>query len=174
MLIEFTRHDLNSIDWAVKSLLIQWNQGPLDEGPYLILDRILKNTVLTAIICKTSIIKHIRYESLHDKTNKMTCAPSEDSDQSGPPPSLIRIFSVRMTTPWVLSYSLNAQRRLWSHRADAQAYLESSLSCINVRQVPSEVLNTQIEGSGFHHLPRDRANDNALKNHVWSLLWFIA
>ena len=30
---------------------------------------------------------------LHDKTNKMTCAPSEDSDQTGHPPSLIRVFA---------------------------------------------------------------------------------
>ena len=27
----------------------------------------------------------------HDKTNKMACAPSEDSDQSGHPPSLISL-----------------------------------------------------------------------------------
>ena len=31
----------------------------------------------------------------HDKTNEMTCAPSEDSDQPGHPPSLIRVFAVR-------------------------------------------------------------------------------
>ena len=35
------------------------------------------------------------FESLHDKTNKMACAPSEDSDQPGHPPSLIRVFAVR-------------------------------------------------------------------------------
>ena len=29
------------------------------------------------------------FEPSHDKTNKMTCAPSEDSDQPGHPPSLI-------------------------------------------------------------------------------------
>ena len=28
----------------------------------------------------------------HDKTNKMTCAPSEDLDQPGNPPSLIRVL----------------------------------------------------------------------------------
>ena len=33
-------------------------------------------------------------EPPHDKTNKMACAPSEDSDQPGHPPSLIRIFAV--------------------------------------------------------------------------------
>ena len=29
-------------------------------------------------------------EPPHDKTNKMICAPSEDSDQPGHPPNLIR------------------------------------------------------------------------------------
>ena len=50
-------------------------------------------------------------------------APSEDSDQPGHPPSLIRVFAVRMKKAWVLSYPLNAQRRLWSDWADAQADL---------------------------------------------------
>ena len=34
-------------------------------------------------------------EPPHDKTNKMTIAPSEDSGQPGHPPSLIRGFAVR-------------------------------------------------------------------------------
>ena len=51
------------------------------------------------------------------------CAPSEDSDQSGHPPSLIRVFAVRMKKAWVLSYPLSAQRRLWSDWADSQAGL---------------------------------------------------
>ena len=51
------------------------------------------------------------------------CAPSEDSDQPGHPPSLIRVFAVRMKKAWVLSYPLIAQRRLWSDWADAQADL---------------------------------------------------
>ena len=42
------------------------------------------------------------------------CAPSEVSDQPGHPPSLIRIFAVRMKKAWVISYPLSAQRRLWS------------------------------------------------------------
>ena len=48
------------------------------------------------------------------------CAPSEDSDQPGHPPSLIRVFAVRMKKAWVLSYPLSAQRRLWSDWANAQ------------------------------------------------------
>ena len=35
------------------------------------------------------------YEPPYDKTNKMTYAPSEDSDQPGHPPSLIRVFTVQ-------------------------------------------------------------------------------
>ena len=50
-------------------------------------------------------------------------APSEDSDQPGHPPSLIRVFAVRMKKPWVLSYPLSAQWRLWSDWVDAQADL---------------------------------------------------
>ena len=46
---------------------------------------------------------------------------SEDSDQPGHPPCLIRVFVVRMKKPWVLSYPLSTQRRLWSDWVDAEA-----------------------------------------------------
>ena len=62
-------------------------------------------------------------EPPHDETNKMACAPSEDTDQTWHPPSLIRVFAVHMKKAWVLSYPLSAQRRLWSDWADAQADL---------------------------------------------------
>ena len=35
------------------------------------------------------------FEPPHDKINKMTFGPSEDSDQPGHPPSLIIVFAVR-------------------------------------------------------------------------------
>ena len=38
-----------------------------------------------------------------EKTIKMACAPSEDSDQPGHLPSLIRVFPVRMKKAWVRS-----------------------------------------------------------------------
>ena len=63
------------------------------------------------------------FEPPHDKTNKMACAHSEDSDQPGHPPSLIRVFAVHMKKPWVLTFPLSAQRRLWSDWTDAQADL---------------------------------------------------
>ena len=46
------------------------------------------------------------------KQTKMTCAPSEDTDQPWLLPSLTSVFAVRMKKLWVLSYPLSAQRRL--------------------------------------------------------------
>ena len=54
----------------------------------------------------------ITFEPPCDKTNKMACAPSEDSDQPGHPPRLIRVIAVHMKKAWVLSYPLSTQRRL--------------------------------------------------------------
>ena len=79
--------------------------------------------------------------AVSEQNQQSDCAPSEDSDQPGHPPSLwtprlirvfavpdqpghppslIRVFAVRMRKAWVFSYPLSAQRRLWS---DAQADL---------------------------------------------------
>ena len=68
------------------------------------------------------------FEPQHDKTNKMTYtnAPSEDADQPGHPPSLIRAFAVRMKKHWVLSYWLSVQRRLIS-LGGCPGWSESSL-----------------------------------------------
>ena len=54
----------------------------------------------------------ITYEPAHDKAYKMACAPSEDSDLPGHPPSLIRVYAVGMKIALVLSNPLSAQRRL--------------------------------------------------------------
>ena len=52
------------------------------------------------------------------QNHQSDCAPNEDSDQPWHPPSLIRVFTVRMKKTWVLSYPFSAQRRLWSDWAD--------------------------------------------------------
>ena len=74
-----------------------------------------------------SLSLRTRHEPPHDKTNEMACAPSEDSDQPGYPPSLIRVFAVCMKKAGVLIYPLSAQRRLSSDWADALA--DPSLRC---------------------------------------------
>ena len=49
------------------------------------------------------------------QNQQIDCAASEDSDQSGHPPSLIRVFAVRIRNSWVLSYPLRARmpRLIW-------------------------------------------------------------
>ena len=65
-----------------------------------------KNRIL--INYRSVHLLRLPFEPLHDKINKMTCAPSKDSDQPGHPPSLIRVFAVRMKKHWALNYRLSA------------------------------------------------------------------
>ena len=58
------------------------------------------------------VVTWLIYEPPHDKTNKMTCAPSEDSDQPGHPPSLIRVFAVRSKGSQGPKLSSRGQRKL--------------------------------------------------------------
>ena len=48
--------------------------------------------------------------------------------------------------------------------------IKHGFSCIDIRQVPREVLKTEVGDRGFQHLPRDLASVYALKNHVRLLL----
>ena len=47
--------------------------------------------------------------------------------------------------------------------------IKHGFPCINIRQVPREVLKTEAGGRGFQHLPRDLANVNALKKKTCSI-----
>ena len=79
---------------------------------------ILSSSDFITLLSNYSRSKHIWAATWQNQQNG--CAPSEDSDQPGHSPSLIRVFAVRMKKPWVLSYPLSAQHRLWSDWADAQ------------------------------------------------------
>ena len=52
----------------------------------------------------------------HDKTNKMTYVPSEDSNQHAYPHSLISVFTVRFIHVGIRGYNVSScgQQRLWS------------------------------------------------------------
>ena len=63
----------------------------------------------------------------------------------------------------------SSQSTGWSE-ACVNIGIENGFPCINIRQVPRELLKTEAGGRGFQHLPRDLANINAMKNHVRSLL----
>ena len=55
-------------------------------------------------------VSYTQNEPPHDKINKMACTPSEDSDQPGHLPSLIRVFSVRR--------KLGISATYWMHSKD--------------------------------------------------------
>ena len=65
---------------------------------------------------RTLIIWAATWQNQHNE-----CAPSEDSDQPGHPPSLIRVFAVRSKGSYGPKVYSCEQRRLWSDWADAQA-----------------------------------------------------
>ena len=58
-----------------------------------------------------------RLEPPYDKTNKVACAPSEDSDQPGHPPSLIWVFAVRINFGSLATHWAHSED--WSDWADA-------------------------------------------------------
>ena len=73
----------------------------------------LRNDIGTAKCYSTCFCPSHQYIWAATWQNQQSdCAPSEDSDQPGHPPSLIRVFAVRMKKAYVLSYPLSAQRRL--------------------------------------------------------------
>ena len=70
----------------------------------------------------TILSPNITNEPPHGKTNIMTCAPSEDSDQPVHPPSLIRVFAVRsVRSSWPKLFHANSEDS--DHWAEAQANL---------------------------------------------------
>ena len=62
------------------------------------------------------------WAATRQNSTKWLCV-SEDSEQPGHPPSLIRVFAICMKKAWILSYPWIAHRRLCSDWADAQADL---------------------------------------------------
>ena len=54
----------------------------------------------------------IRNDRGHNKTYKVACATSEDSDQPGHPPSLIRVFSGLMELAKACSYLFSSAQML--------------------------------------------------------------
>ena len=102
----FWQHISYSIFWALQigGLVLIIGSGCLEFSCYVMLD-----------------IMSLWAKTWQNQQNE--CAPSKDSDQPGHPPSLTRVFAVRMKKPWVISHPLSAQRRLWSDWADAQADL---------------------------------------------------
>ena len=74
----------------------------------------------------------------------MACAPSEDSDQPGHPPSLIRVFAVHMKKAWVLTYPPSAQSK-----TDQTGPIASLSPILVGRNTPAEAFLWELS---FHRL----------------------
>ena len=113
-------------------------------------------------------------EPAHDKTNKMTCAPSEDSDQPGNPPSLIRIFAVRSVgSPGPKASSAKSED--WSVWTDAQNELKFCWAHV-ILLVLSCTCSNDCSYSGNQELLRTQWNGKMilgafnLSNAIWCWL----
>ena len=103
-----SRHDWKIVDWDVKP---QHNQQPT------------KSFACSIINWKRTFYWHTWQDNIWAVTwqnQQNGCAPSEDSDQPGHPPSLISVFAVHMKKPWVLATHWHTAKTL-SDWADAQA-----------------------------------------------------
>ena len=94
------------------------------------------------------------FEQHYDKSNKVACAPSQDSDLPRHLPRLIIVFAVCMKKAWVLSYPLSAQRRLirlgrcpgWSECLLGARHLLVLSWCGSNKRLFSKVLHKNICG----------------------------
>ena len=113
---------------------------------------------------------------------------SEDSDQPGLPPSLIRVFAVRMKKAWVLSYPLSVQRRLRSDWAEAQADLCLSLAHMpfcwfchvlayckrkHILNINSLVHILHVRGTHLMHLTLSMFGKNLSRQHFEIFFFFF-
>ena len=57
--------------------------------------RLCKRFSIDCFVKTTNCLENLPRHLPHDKTNKVVCTPSEDSDQSGQMPRLIRVFAGR-------------------------------------------------------------------------------
>ena len=72
--------------------------------------RNVKKNVMKCICAAYVDSRRKHFEPPHDKTNKMTFVPSEDSDHPGHPPSLIRVSAVRSVGSLGPNFASGGQR----------------------------------------------------------------
>ena len=70
----------------------------------------LYNSKNWMVLIETFILLFVCIWAATWQNRQSDCVPSEDSDQPGHLPSLIRVFVFRMKKAWVLSYPLSASK----------------------------------------------------------------
>ena len=90
------------------------------------------------------------YGPTHGKTYKMIYAPSEDSDQPGHPPSLIRVFAVRSMGSYEPKLFLWGQRRRWSDWANAGRIWHFVFSCASSYALKTQLSHPMTKPTKWH------------------------
>ena len=107
------------VHWVLISILLP-NSNVRARESLLSLVELQMADALSAVLRMGVIDNYVTFKTFQVKwaatwqNQQSDCASSEDSDQPGHPPTLIRVFAVRMKKPWALTYPLSAQRRLRS------------------------------------------------------------
>ena len=101
-------------------------------------------------------MKVVWNETQHDKTNKMTCAPSEDSDEP-----VWSVFAVRMKKHWALA----------THKAHSEdsGWSESSLCTLVILQVLL-CCSSNVSDPEWHLRLKPCKIDVDI-SYVWALSW---
>ena len=148
--------------WSESSLCAQWiakdprflnadsdDSGQTGRMPRLIWVCARRRATLLVLSCRGSFFPDVHVGNWDGlkwaatwQNQQSDCAPNEDSDQPGHPPSPIKIFTVRMKKAWVLSYPLSAKRRLWSDWSESSLgthsfcwFVMSRLKCLLIDRV---------------------------------------
>ena len=103
--------ELSWTDTKKTSLLFSNYRCCISEWSHL---QIIQSSKQLSLCHLTTVIRLsvYRYRSRFMTNPTKWLAPREDSDQPGHPPSLIRVFAIRMKKAWTLSHPLCAERRL--------------------------------------------------------------
>ena len=97
-------------------LIIKYSCAKFILKVFIIQSRCISTLQLVKHQQRRTFIISTKNELRHDKTNKMACAPSEDSDQPRHPPSLIRDFAVRRTFGSLATH--------WAHSEDSDQTIQ--------------------------------------------------
>ena len=80
-------------------------------------------------------------EPLHDKNNKMTCAPSKDLDRPWHPPSLIRAFAVCSMGSYGPNASSSYGQRVFAGRRNVILLVWAYCRSFNVKEWQQIIMN---------------------------------
>ena len=122
---QLTQHDCNIITWLPSSVSFKRFKSKSLIETNSVIRTLVSDSILTSKHDKLTRNHSCQYSQGNAiwtatwQNHQNECVPSEDSDQPGHPPILVRVFAVRLMDRQGPKFSSCGQRRLWSDWADA-------------------------------------------------------